>query len=863
MGKILRRIHYLLHREKLECELEEELAAHRAMMPEDRRTQFGNTLQLRERSRDSWGWVWMDDLGKDVTYGLRGLWRDRRFALSVLAALVLSIGAATAVFSVVDRSLFRPLPYFRGDRLVSVSLTMPALDTGGVMFYGAYQDWKQSQKALDLTSWSGVVACDVGGNSPQRLNCARMESTFLPALGVRPALGRNFAPEEDRKEGVPVALISHGFWAVQSGSGQDVLGKRISVDGVSTQIIGVLPSDFETPDLTSAQVFLPQKLPQQRGRNIMIGVAGRLQRGYSLEGARTELQSPLEQFRADFAARVGANFAREMKLQVVPLRDQQIQRYKVALWMLLAAVAGFVLIACANVTNLLLARSAARRAEFALRAALGASRTRLLRQALTESGLLSFVGGALGCALAWWLLRVFISLAPEGTIRLKDAALDLRVLTFTLALSAGAALTLGLAPMLDGSLWEALSSGRINRFRKGWLRPILVTLQVSISFLLLIGAGLFVTSLWKLQNTPIGINPEHVVTASFTLPAYRYSTDEQQLAFFAQLGDRLRAMPGAGAVALTDSLPPGPAPRTVPYAGLVNPGGNARDPGMSGNVQWRWVSPGYFESLGITILRGRSFAEEDREPGASNVVINETLARRVFGGDDPIGKRVGRSIVVGVAADVRNLGPDQAPNPEFYRVRKTSRAGMAGSSDPAWPRRATAIVRTRVNRKFAEQSLGNALRAIDASVPFKMETMESQVGQFYTQARFQTTLLFLFALVGLGLAGIGIYGLVAFLVAERTREIGVRIALGATRGEIARLVVSNTARWSFVGLTIGLMGSLFSSRLLRGLLYEVHALDSRVYAAAMTLLGIIAVLAAWLPARRAARIDPMIALRHE
>jgi len=284
---------------------------------------------------------------------------------------------------------------------------------------------------------------------------------------------------------------------------------------------------------------------------------------------------------------------------------------------------------------------------------------------------------------------------------------------------------------------------------------------------------------------------------------------------------------------------------------------------MSGNVQWRYVTPGYFEALGIAIRRGRPFTEEDREIGVSNVVVSESLARRVFGDNDPIGKYVGESIVVGVAGDVRNAGPDRPPNPEFYQVRKASRAGMAGSSDPAWARRATAIVRTRLDGQIAAQTLRNVFRDIDARVPVKTETMESQVGHFYTQARFQTTMLFLFALMGLGLAGIGIYGLVAFLVAERTREIGMRIALGATQGEIARLVISDAGRWSFVGLIVGLLISLFSSRLVGGLLYEVQPLDLRVYAGALTLLGFISAMAAWLPARRAARIDPVVALRHE
>jgi putative ABC transport system permease protein len=255
--------------------------------------------------------------------------------------------------------------------------------------------------------------------------------------------------------------------------------------------------------------------------------------------------------------------------------------------------------------------------------------------------------------------------------------------------------------------------------------------------------------------------------------------------------------------------------------------------------------------------------EEDRQPGVSNVVINETLARRAFGGDDPIGRRIGGKTVIGVAADVRNLGPEQVPNPEFYQVRKASRAGMAGSSDPAWPRRATALIRTRLDERIAEQSLRKVFHEIDPSVPFQLETMEAQIGHFYTRARFQTTLLFLFALMGLALAGIGIYGLIAFLVAERTRELGVRIALGATRGEISRLVVANAARWSFAGLIVGSLASLFSSRLLQELLYGIQPSDLRVYAVALISFGLVAVLAAWLPARRAARIDPMVALRHE
>lgn len=848
MRKLLRRLNYFLHRARSERELEEEMAGHQALMPEGERRRFGNPLRLRERSRESWGWTWADHVGQDLAYAWRGLLRNRRFAFSVIAALALPIGAATAVFSVVDRSLFRPLPYAEGERLVTVALTMPSFDTGAVMFLGAYRDWTPAQKALDMAAWSGVAACDLGGEAPLRLQCARMEAGFLPLLGVTPAMGRNF---DARDDGVPVALVSHAFWVARFGGSADAVGKRIPVDGVLTEVIGVLPRSFETPDLAEAQLFLPRRLPAQGGRNIMLEVIGRLRPGVSLQQARAELRGPLEQFRADFGSRVGANFAREMRLEMVPLRERQTRRYALALWMLLGAVAGFVLIGCANVTNLLLARAAARRAEFALRTALGASRARLLLQMLVESGLLCATGALTGLALAGWLLRVFVSLAPDGTLRMREANLDARVLAFTLMLTAGTALVLGLAPMLEG-----FTRGR-------WLRPLLVMGQVAVSFLLLTGAGLFLTSLWKLQSAPTGIRPERVVTAGFTLPAYRYGNDERQMAFFAQLEERLRGVPGAGAAALADSLPPGPAVRTVPYVGLVHPGGNASDPGMEGNIQWRWVSEGYFAALGIAIRRGRGFQAEDRDAWVDTVVINETLARRVFGGEDAVGRRIGGSTVIGVAADVRNLGPERPANPEFYRVRKASRAGMAGSSDPAWPRRAVAIVRTRVDGGMAEAGLRRIFAEIDPGVPVQLETMEAQIGHFYARARFQTTLLIVFAMVGLALAGIGIYGLIAFLVAERTREIGVRIALGATAGEVSRLVVGNAVRWSAAGLAAGVLASWFFSRLLQGLLYEVRPSDPRVHAGALVAFGLAAAVAAWIPARRAARIDPMVALRHE
>jgi putative ABC transport system permease protein len=546
---------------------------------------------------------------QDSRIAFRGFLKDRAFTIMALAAIALGVGAATAVFSVVDRSLFRPLPYYQGDRIVSVGIVAPVLKSGEVMFAGPYRDWRASQPALDLTSWTGAGACDLGGESPQRLNCARAEATFLPTLGVRPYSGRNFAAEEDRPGAEPVALLSYGLWQSSFGGDRMVLGRMIVLDGAPTRIIGVLPSSFETPDLSPAELLIPQRLPQgPRTENYMVRVLGRLRSGATLQSAAAALAPLFERFQDGFAASRLNGFEKTMQLHLATIRDQQLREYRLALWMLLGAVAAFLLLACANVANLLLARSSGRRREFQIRAALGASRGRLIRQMLTECGLLGMAGGAVGVGLAWCLLRVSISLAPEGTLRLRQASLDPRVLAFALVLSLGTALLFGLAPAV----------GQVRtRQRRGWLHQSLITAQLSFSLILLTGAGLFLMSLWRLQNAPLGFEQERIVTASFTLPQYRYADEVRQANFFSQLEARLNEIPGAIAAAITDSLPPGGETRTRPYVGLVNPGGSATDPGMDGTVRWRYVTPGYFEVLGIPILRGRSFSTKIAERAKS------------------------------------------------------------------------------------------------------------------------------------------------------------------------------------------------------------------------------------------------------
>ena len=859
MRKAFRRIYYLLNRRRLEQELEEEMTAHREMMPGDRRRAFGNALRLREEVRDLWGWQWIDDLQQDMRQGVRSFSRDHRVALSALMAITLAVGAATAVFSVVDRSLFRVLPYSDGDRLVSVGLVLPSWGPNNVMFAGAYRDWQGTQAAADLTSWIGVSACDFGGDSPQRLNCARVEATFLPMLGVQPLLGRTFNSDDDRTGADPVALLSFGFWRNSFGGDVGILGKQITLDGKSVRIVGILPAGFETPDLATAELLVPQRLARERARNVEVKVIGRLRPGHTVESAAAALEPLFQTFRADFGARVGDNFAKTMRFRVTKLRDEQIRQCRIALWMLLGAVTAFVLIACANVGNLLLARSAARQQEFGIRTALGASRQRLVRQMLTESGLLALVGGAAGCVLAWWLLRLSISLAPDGILRLRDAALDTRVLLFALFLSLATALVFGLAPSLHRLRAEVLGGARVISRRRNWLSQTLITGQIAMALALLTGASLLLVSLWRLQNVPLGLQREGVITASFTLPQYRYPDDDRQLNFFSQLEERLSGLPGTVAAAITDSIPPGNETRRAPLAS--NTGSE-----IVGSIRWRYVTPGYFEALGIPIKMGRSFTNDDRHPGDLAMILNETLWRSDFGQSSPIGTRSGGKwlrIVVGVAGDVRNNGLAQSPDPEFYIVRRTLRQGVPGDSDPAWWRRATAILRTTLSDQTATAALRSTIQQLDPALPVKIETMDNQVDRFLTRPRFQTALLSLFAVTGLVLAGIGIYGLISFLVAQRTREIGVRMALGATPGDVRKMVISEAGRWTAAGSIVGIAASAALSRLLQTMLYDVKAIDVRVFAGALAVLISVAALAAWIPARRAITIEPVIALREE
>lgn len=800
---------------------------------------------------------------QDLRYALRSFGRNPAFTLTAVLAAALGIGASTAVFSVVDRILFRSLPYPHEEQLVSLGMTAPIEPTEFV-FGPDYLEWRQERTAFQgFASYSGSTDCDLSEQNPVRLSCVRVESTFLPVFGIQPVVGRNFTAEEDRPNAPRVVLISNGLWRSRFGGDPSVAGRTISLDGLSATIIGVLPADFELPNLTRADVMMPQALDeaaQQRPQGAVLRVFARLKPGVTPEQARAALE-PLYQRSVTF---VPPRFQKMVGLRVRSVRDRQVQDARLVSWMLFGAVGAVLLIACANVANLLLARAAGRSRELAVRAALGAGRGRLIRQTLTESLALALIGGVAGCLLAALLLKLFVLIAPQGIPRLDQAALDLRVLLFTFGVSVFSGALFGLAPAFENPFrFAGLAGSRALGPSRHLFRQFLMAAQFAVSVILLAGAGLLLHSLWNLQRVPLGMEPETVLTADLALAVHSYPDAKRQAAFFEELETRLARFPGI-TVALSDSVPPAGQMHVRPYVTLDVEGRPPMEPGIRDMVVWRMVTPGYFSALGIPILKGRAFQDQDRASSENLVVLSDSLARRLFPGEDPLGKRIKLDpwfIVVGVARDVRNNGLTAQADPEFYVVRKHS------TGDPSWrstsPRRATLLVRSSLAAQTVSEWIRSETSQMDATLPVQIVPMTQRVGRLAERPRFNAVLLGLFAAIGVLLAAIGLYGVVSCLVIERTQEIGVRMALGATPGRIAKMVLFNTARWTAAGAVAGLAGAWIATGWLTTMLFQVSARDPRVLGAAVALLLSVGLLAAWLPSRRAARVDPMAALRQE
>jgi putative ABC transport system permease protein len=829
------------------------------------RIAFGSIEKAKETVREQRAGFFLETLSYDVRYGLRQLRRSPVFAAVAVVTLMLGIGGTTAVFSVVDRVLFRSLPYPHDDRLVSFGVKAPF---EGIEFmlapeYAVLRS--QPGPFASMTSLTpGGADCDITEQNPAQLTCAHVESNFLSTFGIRPIVGRDFTREDDSATAPRVALLSYGIWRSRYAADPKVLGKFLSLDGKPVEIVGVLPATFEMPTLNPAEVLLPQALdPSALDRNhpqIILRAFARLKASVMIPQAAAALQPWFQ----DSLRFVPPQFRAEVSLRVRSLRDRQIENSRVGAWVLLGAVITVLLLACTNVANLLLVRALARQRELAVRAALGASRLRLARQTLTESLLLAVLGCLSGCGLAYILLQLFVSIAPQGIVRLPQATLDLRVLAFCLAVSLLAGILFGVAPAFAKPEPESLVGKTVRSTARGFLRYALVTAQIAGSLILLAGAGLLLRSLWKMQNVPLGLDARHLIAAQISLPEYRYPEMPQQLAFYRELETRLTRIPGIGSVALSNSLPPSGQAQATFYSSMEIPGLPGTAEGTGGMVGYRMVTPNYFPTLGIHIVRGRPFTEEDRSPTAHPVILSETLAARMFPNEDPIGKTLRFSspdgpgpwrTIVGVAANVKNNGLTADADPEFYFPWKDDSQAFVGRSyvtflTPWNPATVTAWARSEIT-------------GLDSTLPVEFTTMTARVNKLTEGPRFDAALLSLFAGIAVVLAALGIYGVVSFFVSERTQEIGVRMALGATPRSILSMVLFNVARWTVAGAALGLLGSWFCARLLQSLLFEVRPHDPALLIVALLMLLAAAFFAAWIPARRAARIDPMIALRYE
>jgi predicted permease len=801
-------------------------------------------------------------VSQDVLHAFRSFRSKPILPLAVVSILAVGIGATTAVFSVVDRVLFRPLPYGAAERLVSLGIRIPWLEYD-FLTAGSYGDLRRDPGPFaEVTSWSGVADCDWTGDRPARLGCAGVESTFLPVLGVAPALGRNFTPEEDRPGAARVAVISNALWMARFGGDRGAVGRRIEIDGQPTLIVGVLPADFELPSLDRADLLVPQVLPPNPPPGTRpLRVYGRLRGNVSAVQAREAILGRAQQLFSE----IPPHMRKQVQFHVIGMRDLQTGEYRAASWTLLAAVLATLWIACANAANLLLARSMARRRELAIRAALGASRARLAGETLTECLLLSLGGGLAGCGLAYGLLRVFVAIAPEGIPALAAASLDARVLLFGVGASLVCGAVFGLAPAFYRPGMEMLSGNRTTSSAGLLARRLLVGAQIAVSLVLLTCAGLLLQSLWNRQSVWLGLRSDGVTTARFVLGP-RYGPPSARAAFYEQLEARLGRLPGVESVGLSDSLPPGGTPRSQPIFAPVVEGKAPFDEGTPGIVIWRAVTPDYFRTLGIPIVRGRGFTEDDRRPMERSIILSAAYARRLFGDENPLGRKMSRYpgaarnplawyTIVGVAADVRNSGLADRNDPEYYLARR--RGSMAYEDIPM----ASAVVlRGSVNRAAM---LRAEIAAMDPALPVVVRSFERHVGELAARPRFQAWLLAGFAGIGMLMAGFGLYGLVAFLVARREREFGVRLALGATQAGILKLVLGDALRWTLGGLVSGLAGAVAAARALGSLLFHVSPADPGVYAMAAVVLITLAMAAAFQPSRRAARVDPATALRQD
>jgi len=803
---------------------------------------------------------------QDLRYGIRTLAKNPGFTIVAVLTLALGIGANTAIFSVVDAVLLRPLPYPQSERLFVVYQTLPqdpAQNTG--VSYPNYLDWTQQNQAFDsIAAARGNSQALSGQGEPTYIESGSVTSNYFDVLRVKPMLGRTLQSSDDALDASPVVVMSETLWRARFGADPAIVGKTITLEQHGVTVAGIVPAYFHpsVPD-SAAQLWVPLRqdgvFSDMHGRRAghYLAVLGRLKPGVTAAQARSEM--------AALQDRLAEQYPNENKgwgIRIVSLQADMAGNVRAALLVLLGAVGFVFLIACANVASLQLARAASRRKEIAIRVALGAGRHRLLRQFLTESVLLSFIGGAVGLVLAYEALQGLIAWLPADLPRVSEIHVDARVLAFGLALSVLSGVIFGLAPAWHSSesrLAEALEGARgAGEERTSHrARNAFVIAETALAIVLLIGAGLLIRSFARLQQVNVGFNPAQLLTAQVGLPRAKYAKPEQWISFYQQTLERMNALPGAQEAAVAV-----PLPLSDSYINLAFEieGRPPRAKSESPTADFVAISPNYFHVLQVPLLRGREFRGADSESGPKVCVISSSVAQQLFPNDSALGQRIligyptnSSREIVGIVGDVKDSD---------LSARQTAQIYVPFVQNPLWA--ADIAVRARGNPSSLGGALREQIRAIDSALPVaEVKPMEEAIGSSIAQPRFRTALLSLFGAAALLLAAIGIYGVLAYTVTQQTREIGIRMALGANPGRVLRLVLARGLRLAGAGTVIGVLAALLLTRLLGSLLFDVSATDPLTFAAVAGLLLAVALLACYVPARRAMRVDPMVALRYE
>jgi putative ABC transport system permease protein len=886
LSQLWRRLLFYLRRDRCSRELEEEIRFHLEMKADENLTaglspeearyaaqrQFGNQTSLREVSRDMWSFRYLETLAQDLRYGARMLLKKPGFTLIAVVTLALGIGATTAIFSVVNAVLLRSLPYRDPDRLVL--LGHRGEEQGTVTFKASPPDflaWRDHSHVFEqIAAYKSDTADLTFDGEPEELIAGIGSANLFATLGVSPALGRAFTPEEDLAGGPLAVILSDGLWRRRFGGDPRVIGRAITVGDKSRTVVGIMPPGFRFPEESELWLPLALSVAEESNREgILVSVLARLKPGVMLEAAIADLSVILERNRQAFPRQYSG-----LQVGVIGLGESLIGNVRPALLVLFGAVTFVLFIACANVANLLLAKSATRQKEIAIRAAIGAGRPRLVRQLLTESLLLSLAGGVAGLLVARWGVKLFVAMSPAGIARIDESGVDGRVLAFTCAVAVLTGLIAGIFPALQASkaainqTLKAQPTGRTVWSGHGGIGrklPALMITELALALVLFIGAGLMIKSFLLLLAVPKGFNPDGVLTLELRPSLAKYKRGSpQRIAYFQESLARVKTLPGIQSASLTGFLPLAGGPNILTFLEIE---GRApfekKEPLFAANH----ISPDYFQTMGLQLRAGRPFTDQDGAETPKVVIINETLARRFFRNENPIGHRLlamkNPLTIVGVVGDVYHQGLDQEVYPEVYFPYTQSsryvymdlamRVG-SGQSHSADQSKSAALA----------TSIRNQIRAIDPNEPVnQIITMDERLSNSVSGRRFQMLLLGIFAAVALVIATVGIYGVISYSVSQQTHEIGIRMALGAQASDVLRMVIWQGLRLALIGVGLGLAAALALTRVMKSLLFNVSATDPLTFSSIPLLLTVVALLACYIPARRAAKVDPLTALRFE